>query len=222
YGNTPLHAAAEGGFINIVKLLLERADIDPKKENKPNKTLLHSAARGGNLDIVELLLERADIDPNGENKDGDPVLHIAARGGELEMVKLLLKTSKIDPNQRNKVLNLMSYLQGGAANVKLIQVSKDELMQRLKINPLRYRVGATTKDDIRERIWRYDSIYSNATVYYARTAGPACLAAWEDEALRLLPSPHLHNTQTKSNIPQGSKGSLYIIDTKSILLPLNR
>ncbi|VDI75510.1 Hypothetical predicted protein [Mytilus galloprovincialis] len=69
YNGTPLHAAAEGGFINIVKLLLERADIDPNKENKLNgNTPLHSAASCGNLDIVELLLERADIDPNGENK----------------------------------------------------------------------------------------------------------------------------------------------------------
>ncbi|VDI21907.1 Hypothetical predicted protein, partial [Mytilus galloprovincialis] len=69
YDGTPLHAASEGGFINIVKLLLERADIDPNKENGYNGvTPLHAAASHGHLDIVQLLLERADIDPNKETK----------------------------------------------------------------------------------------------------------------------------------------------------------
>ncbi|CAG2256337.1 unnamed protein product [Mytilus edulis] len=111
YGDTPLHAAAEGGFINIVKLLLERADIDPKKENKPNKTLLHSAARGGNLDIVELLLERADIDPNGENKYGSTPLHRAVKGGFINIVQFLLERADIDPNKTDKAAaNFVRYL----------------------------------------------------------------------------------------------------------------
>lgn len=34
YGDTPLHSAVSGGPFDIVQLLLARADIDPKKENK--------------------------------------------------------------------------------------------------------------------------------------------------------------------------------------------
>ncbi|CAG2232193.1 unnamed protein product [Mytilus edulis] len=100
---TPLHAAAEGVFINIVKLLLERTDIDPKKENKYGATPLHAAAEGGFINIVQLLLERADIDPNKENMfEGDTPLHLAVSGGNLDIVKLFLQRADIDPSKENK------------------------------------------------------------------------------------------------------------------------
>ncbi|CAG2247352.1 HARBI1 [Mytilus edulis] len=104
-GYTPLYTAVKGGFINIVKLLLDREDIDPNKKNVYNgDTSLHSAARCGHLNIVQLLLERADIDPNRENKDnGDTPLHSAVSGGNVDIIKFLLKRADIDPNRKNKI-----------------------------------------------------------------------------------------------------------------------
>ncbi|XP_071177571.1 putative ankyrin repeat protein RBE_0317 [Mytilus edulis] len=111
-GNTPLHAAAEGGFINIVRFLLERADINPKKRNMYGNTPLHAAAEGGFINIVKLLLERTDIDPNKENRSNKTLLHSAARGGNLDIVELLLERADIDPNGENKVRDdvFLSYL----------------------------------------------------------------------------------------------------------------
>ncbi|CAG2253310.1 unnamed protein product [Mytilus edulis] len=102
YNCTPLNAAAKGGFTNIVKLLLGRADIDPNKEKSNGDSPLQSAASEGHLDIIQLLLKRTDIDPNKENKYGNTPLHAAAEGGFINIVKLLLERADIDPNKENK------------------------------------------------------------------------------------------------------------------------
>ncbi|XP_071177570.1 putative ankyrin repeat protein RBE_0317 [Mytilus edulis] len=112
FGDTPLHLAVSGGNLDLVKLFLQRADIDPSKENKFGNTPLHAAAEGGFINIVKLLLERADIDPKNENKPNKTLLHSAARGGNLDIVELLLERADIDPNGENKVRDdvFLSYL----------------------------------------------------------------------------------------------------------------
>lgn len=110
--------------------------------------------------------------------------------------------------------NTTPIIVGGAANTKLKQVLKQELMNMLQTNPYRYRVGATTQD-IQTRIWSYGPQFSNKTVYFAPTMGPACLNVWENDALSLLPAIPLYNDTKISNIVPGSKGFLYIIDMMS-------
>ncbi|CAC5387370.1 unnamed protein product [Mytilus coruscus] len=103
-GDTPLNAAARRGHLNIVKFLLERADIDPNKENRiTGNTPLHTAACYGFINIVELLLKREDVDPKIENKvNGGTLLHSAVSGEDLDIVQLLLEKADIDPNKENE------------------------------------------------------------------------------------------------------------------------
>lgn len=112
------------------------------------------------------------------------------------------------------VSDLMANMIGGASNITKFPLLKMELMDKLRRNPCRYRVGVTIQP-VQARMWAYPSNYSNKKAYYAFTMGVACLKTWENEALSLLPANHPHNIQRTSNISPGSKGVLYIIDMRS-------
>jgi len=61
-GNTPLHLAAEHGFLDVARLLLEHG-ADVNAIGKSGWTPLHVAAVNGRMAIVRLLLEHgADVD----------------------------------------------------------------------------------------------------------------------------------------------------------------
>jgi ankyrin repeat protein len=83
---TPLHFAAQGGHLAIVKFLVEKgADIKAKDDDW---TPLHVAARHGDLSMVKFLVENgADI--NAKTDSGATVLHWAAREGHSKIVGYL-------------------------------------------------------------------------------------------------------------------------------------
>lgn len=72
---TPLHAAANQGFVEIARLLLEankassECDIKNIRAGKYSRTPLHEAALKGDVDMIQLLLEY-DANPALKLKDG--------------------------------------------------------------------------------------------------------------------------------------------------------
>ena len=54
-GYTPLGWAARNGHEGVVRILLERDDVDINKSNKCGWTPLHSAAKLGHEGMVKLL-----------------------------------------------------------------------------------------------------------------------------------------------------------------------
>ncbi len=88
-GFAALNFAAEGGFVEIARLLLEN-NADPNNKDVSDPPLFY-AVQNGHLDMARLLVEHgARINPY----DGDWVfrtaLHLAAKAGNLEMTKLLI------------------------------------------------------------------------------------------------------------------------------------
>ncbi|VDI57749.1 Hypothetical predicted protein [Mytilus galloprovincialis] len=133
--DTPLHLAVKGGYLDIVKLLLERTDINPNKVNEDDDTVLHLAVKDGYLDIVKLLLEQTDIDPNKVNEDDDTVLHLAVKGGYLDIVKLLLEQTDIDPNKVNEDADTPLHLavEGGYLDIVKLLLEQSDIDQN-KVN----------------------------------------------------------------------------------------
>lgn len=88
----PLHVAAEGGFVETVKLLffVGKEGANTENKNRLGNTALHRAISHGHLDVVnELLTRGANI--HTANKIGNTALHIASYCGHLEIAARLLE-----------------------------------------------------------------------------------------------------------------------------------
>ncbi|CAM9980594.1 unnamed protein product, partial [Scytosiphon promiscuus] len=60
--STPLHVAADAGFVDVCRCLLEKA-VDPEARDAMERTALHLAADNGHLEVVKALVEwGADVD----------------------------------------------------------------------------------------------------------------------------------------------------------------
>jgi len=94
YGATPLHAAAEYGYSEIVEVLLEHGAA-PNIREKYGDTPLHYAAMFGNSKVVEVLLEHG-ADPNIRDKQGATPLHYAAAFDYPKIVEVLHKKGLSD------------------------------------------------------------------------------------------------------------------------------
>uniref|UniRef100_A0A0D2Y576 Nephrocystin 3-like N-terminal domain-containing protein n=1 Tax=Fusarium oxysporum (strain Fo5176) TaxID=660025 RepID=A0A0D2Y576_FUSOF len=95
WAGTPLKAAASGGRLDAVKLLLSKG-ANPKNQlqSKINRgqTIIHAAAEGGNTQVLETILEAVD-DSSLEIRDRaqrTPLWYACVEGHE-DMVKYLLE-----------------------------------------------------------------------------------------------------------------------------------
>ena len=87
-GGTPLHAAAEKGYVSVTEYLLaNHADVNAK--DNQGRTPLHIAAQNGHKRLCEMLLA-AGADVNAEDNDGYTPLHLAAIKGYLSVAETLL------------------------------------------------------------------------------------------------------------------------------------
>jgi ankyrin repeat protein len=96
YSYTPLHWAAECGYLDVVELLVEnKANLNAKTSTQfiinEFRTPMWFAVEEKHIDVLSYLLQRG-ADPNVVcNSSCDTPLSTACASGELEMVDLLLK-----------------------------------------------------------------------------------------------------------------------------------
>lgn len=125
-GSSPLHAAAEGGKTEIVKLLL-RGGANSRSADSNGRLVIHAVAAAGNVEAMKLLINHGEnineptVSPKltpmdlearrlfpGENWGSDDVfsqpIHIAAEKGNIEMVNFLIShgVSRDTPNNRGR------------------------------------------------------------------------------------------------------------------------
>ena len=86
-GRTPLHWAAEKGYLKIAKYLIQKGAAINVTDNE-GETPLHDAVQCGKKQIVELLIsKKANINIKGV--DGSAPLHKAIANGNIDIVNLL-------------------------------------------------------------------------------------------------------------------------------------
>ena len=100
-GSTALIWASIRGHDGVVKMLLEREDINPGQVDiKHCRTPLSWAAERGHVRVVEMLLERKEVSPDQEDaKYGRAPLSRAAEGGHEGVVKMLLGREDVNPDR---------------------------------------------------------------------------------------------------------------------------
>ncbi|XP_033635280.1 transient receptor potential cation channel subfamily A member 1 homolog isoform X2 [Asterias rubens] len=102
YNNTPLHIAAEKGYIQIVKILLERgASLEAKNEEE--QTALHLASKHGRVHTLNELVRQDITGINDEDENSNSPLHLAATEGHAKCV-LALIAAGADIEARNHTL----------------------------------------------------------------------------------------------------------------------
>lgn len=94
-GHTSVHAAAENGDAEIVKLLLEAGGKSKLNTfDYIKRTPLMCAVDKNSLEVARLLIDAgADVNANDEDRIGNTALRNAIYKSEVEMVKLLLKAN---------------------------------------------------------------------------------------------------------------------------------
>ena len=115
---TALHFAAERGYLNVVRLLLEsEADID--KVTKKGASSLQLALDYGQKHVAKLLLEsRADAKKTTDL--GSTALHLASRRGDLEMVRLLLAAG-VDKDHSTQLGITALYLAAAEGHLEVVE-----------------------------------------------------------------------------------------------------
>lgn len=117
-GLTPLMEAASGGYVEVGKVLLDKAaDVNAPPVPSSRDTALTIAADKGHFRFVELLINRkAAIDV--KNKKGNSPLWLACNGGHLEVVQLLVNAkADVDSQDNRKVSCLMAAFRKGHVKV---------------------------------------------------------------------------------------------------------
>eukprot|EP00435_Cladocopium_sp_Y103_P026970 s1639_g6.t1 len=95
-GRTPLHVAAEGGDLEIVKILLERGANKNVATTDEGMTALSCAARFGRLEVVKCLVE-AGADKDAMTPEGKTAFVVAIENRRLEVAMFLANSgAKVD------------------------------------------------------------------------------------------------------------------------------
>ncbi|ORX47198.1 ankyrin [Hesseltinella vesiculosa] len=97
---TPLILAARLGYLNGVRLLVERCRVDMMAAHGPDSSsLLHAATTTNALELVEYLVRMSDHKLLHEVDDhGATVLHYACKGGHLQLITYFVRECGLSPN----------------------------------------------------------------------------------------------------------------------------
>lgn len=103
HGETPLLLAAAGGHLDIVRMLLQRGEVDvnAKTYGATWSNPLLSAIRGGHVDVVQALLSHDDIDIRVSDHSDNGAVHWAAMSGNRFLVKLLIEEHGVEADRTN-------------------------------------------------------------------------------------------------------------------------
>ncbi|PFX17666.1 Histone-lysine N-methyltransferase EHMT1 [Stylophora pistillata] len=100
-GKTALHAAAAGGYVDIIACL-RLAGCDLNLVDYENRTPIFDAVSNHKVKAIEYLVDCGAVLGTKDTK-GMTCLHLAARQGHTDLIKLLLKTGKFDINEKQSV-----------------------------------------------------------------------------------------------------------------------
>jgi ankyrin repeat protein len=102
YGRTPLLLAAWGGHEAVVRLLVERDDVEADSKDEDDRTSLSWAAARGHEAGVQLLVKRNDVEADSKDIYNRTPLSWAAWGGNEAAVRLLVERDDVEADSKDE------------------------------------------------------------------------------------------------------------------------
>ncbi|GAB1312345.1 Heterokaryon incompatibility domain-containing protein [Madurella fahalii] len=133
HGRTPLHVAAERGYLNIVKKLLGHGAERDNRDHQ-GRTPLLLAAENGEKEVVDLLLTQRARQDIGDRNERTPLL-LAVANGDYAIVKSLLNHPWADvmtPGENGQSLLLNLAVKSGNKDVAWLVAEQLTRMQGAK------------------------------------------------------------------------------------------
>ncbi|XP_047327173.1 ankyrin repeat-containing protein NPR4-like [Impatiens glandulifera] len=151
-GRNPLHLAAMGGHIDVLKTLMSKCPHAARVYADQGETILHLIMkRGGiiNVDAMKDLVQNVSYDDdddellNAKDANGNTILHLAATSHNMVMLNTLLNNKRVNVN----VMNM-----GGKTVMDIVkEMAKDK--DKEKIINLLVKRGALTGRDMARGEW---------------------------------------------------------------------
>ena len=181
---TPLSWAAREGHDGVVKVLLERKDVNPDQADTDGRTPLSWAAGNGQEGVAKMLLEREDANPNQADADGRTPLSWAAWGGHEGVVRMLLERESVNSDQADTEYGRtpLSWAawRGREGIVKILLeregVDPDQPDSEYGRTPLSWAAGIGREQAVKVLLEREDVDSNQTDTEYNRT--PLSWAAW--------------------------------------------
>ncbi|KAF8421814.1 ankyrin repeat-containing domain protein [Tirmania nivea] len=161
-GRSPLSWAAQKGHEAVVRLLLERNDVNVDAKDNRGRTPFSWAAGGGHEAIVRLLLARNDVDVNAKDNCDQSPLSWAAGSGKEAVVRLLLEQNNVDvvaEDYRNRSPLSWAAERGHEAVVRLLLARNDvdvDAKDSCDKSPLSWAAGSGNEAVVRLLLARND------------------------------------------------------------------
>ncbi|RYP66703.1 hypothetical protein DL771_007636 [Monosporascus sp. 5C6A] len=174
YGQTPLSLAARRGQEALVRLLVERDDVDADSKDRYGRTPLLWAAREGYEAVVKLLLEQEDVKADSADKDHRTPLSWAAGRDHEAVVRLLVERDDVDADSKNRYGRtplLWAAREGYEGVVKLLLEREDvkaDSADRDYRTPLSWAAGRGHEAVVRLLVER-DNVDADSKDRYGRT-----------------------------------------------------
>ena len=190
-GRTPLWEAASLEHEGIVRLLIDRDDINPNSKDSRGITPLSIAVKCGHVAVSKLLLEREDVDANSKDYFGETPLFAAATKGLVAIVKLLLTREGVKTDSKdnyNRTPLSAAAAQGHFEIVKLLVEQNDvenDSKDHSGVTPL-YAAAANGHLEVVKLLIKQDDIENDSKDNYNKTPLSAAAAEGHLEIVKLL------------------------------------
>ena len=97
-GNHAVNFAAWHNSVDVLKFLLNIANVSPNVTNQFGHTPLHACCWPDNVESAQVLLEHTKIDPNAKQLGGTSILHACCHYKGLRVLEVLINNPKVNLN----------------------------------------------------------------------------------------------------------------------------
>ena len=132
---TPLAVAAQYGYLEVVRVLMEDDRTSVNVKGRYGRTPLSFAAGSGNMDVVRLLLNRDDCTPDDADNDKWTPLFWAVGDNHISVVSELLTSNRCDINHADKTgRTVFSWAAGDGLTEHMRLLLKDPRLEPNKVD----------------------------------------------------------------------------------------